>query len=248
LNFFSLFKRRIIYNLKKKKVIDETESNTKSLDQLFQYYGSDKGNFFKKGKTKGHGYSSFYVKHLDKIKNKKINILEIGSYAGGSAAAFIKYFPNANVYCFDLNISNFEYVSKKIKVFGIDINNEIKINKTLNSIFEEHKFNSFDLIIDDASHNLKEILSSLKFFFKYLQVGGTFIIEDFKQPNYYEYNRNINHILVDEFLKNVKNRKLSISSIFNENDQKYLMETINEIEIHKGNLRDSDICFIKKNN
>ncbi|MDC0544865.1 hypothetical protein OAO00_00005, partial [Pelagibacteraceae bacterium] len=61
---------------------------------------------FKKGNREGHGYSKFYTNHLNHLKNEQINILEIGSYAGASAAAFAKYFPKANIFCFDVNISN----------------------------------------------------------------------------------------------------------------------------------------------
>ena len=246
MNFFSLFKRNIIYKLKNKKKIDFDNFNHKSLDELFHFYGSDKANIFKNKNREGHGYSNFYTKHLDNFKNEKINILEIGSYAGASAAAFKKYFFNSNIYCFDVNISNFKYKSKNIHVYGLDISNETRVIKTLNKIFNKYQFTSFDLIIDDGSHNLKDILFSLNFFFKYLKKTGTFIIEDFKHPNYYQYNRNINHILMDVFLENIKNKKYSKSSIINNEEQKYLMDSIDQIDVHKGNLRDSDICFIKK--
>ena len=126
MNFFSLFKRDIIYKFKKKISIDKNNLSLSSLDDLFHHYGSDKANFFKKENREGHGYSKFYTKHLDHLKNKQINILEIGSYAGASAAAFAKYFSKANIFCFDINISNFKYESKKIHVFGIDINNKKK--------------------------------------------------------------------------------------------------------------------------
>jgi SAM-dependent methyltransferase len=246
LNFFSLFKRNIIYKFKKKTLIDTDNVFKASLDELFHFYGSDKANIFKKTNKQGHGYSDFYTNQLDELKKQKINILEIGSYAGASAAAFIKYFPKANVFCFDINISNFEFKSKKMHVFGIDINNKNKSQKILTKIFKQHQFYQFDLIIDDGSHNLKDILFSLNFFFQYLKEEGTFIIEDFKHPNYYKYNRNINHILVDEFLKNIVDKKLSNSSMFNNNEQKYLMNSIKKIDVKKGNLSDSDICFIKK--
>jgi len=246
LNFFSLFKRNIIYKFKKKTLIDTDNVFKASLDELFHFYGSDKANIFKKTNKQGHGYSDFYTNQLDELKKQKINILEIGSYAGASAAAFIKYFPKANVFCFDINISNFEFKSKKMHVFGIDINNKNKSQKILTKIFKQHQFSQFDLIIDDGSHNLKDILFSLNFFFQYLKEEGTFIIEDFKHPNYYKYNRNINHILVDEFLKNIVDKKLSNSSVFNDNEQKYLMNSIKKIDVKKGNLSDSDICFIKK--
>ena len=246
MNFFSLFKRNIIYKLKKKILIDIDKVEGKSLDKLFQFYGSDKGNYFEAGNTKGHGYSDFYTSQLDNLKDNKINILEIGSYAGSSAAAFVKYFSKANIFCLDINISNFKYKSEKIHVYGIDIKNLSKVKKILNKIFQENHINNFDIIIDDGSHHLKDILLTLNFFFRYLKKNGTFIIEDFKHPNYYQYNRNLNHILLDEFLENIEKKKISNSSIFTEEDQIYLINSIKNINIKKGNLIDSDICFIEK--
>ena len=91
LNFFSLFKRNFLYRLKSKINIDNhPDFKDKSIDDLFSYYNCDKANFISEGKNKSHGYSKFYEKHFHSLKNKKINILEIGSYAGASAAAFAK--------------------------------------------------------------------------------------------------------------------------------------------------------------
>ena len=103
-----------------------------------------------------------------------------------------------------------------------------------------------DLIIDDGSHNLSDILISLKFFFKYVKNKGLYIIEDYKHPNYYKYNRNIDHILVDQLLSNLNNKKFFSSNIFNDDDQKELISSIQTIETFKGNLNDSDISFITK--
>ena len=247
MNFFSLLKRNLIYKFKKKILVDTDQINLKSLDELFYHYGSDKAEIFKKTNQQGHGFSSFYEKKLERFKNKKINILEIGSYAGSSAAAFVKYLPNSQVFCFDINISNFKYKSKNIHVFGADINNEKKIKEILNKIFINYKFEKFDLIIDDGSHNLKDILISLKLFFKVLKKESLYIIEDFKHPNYYKYNNNLEHIFVNEFLDNIEGKKISPSSIFDDNEQKNLIDSIKKIENFKGNLKDSDICFITKN-
>ena len=246
MNFFSLFKRNLIFKFKKKISIDHDNINYKSLDSLFHKYGSDKSNVFKLNQKPGHGYSIFYEKKLEKFKDKNLNILEIGSYAGASAAAFTKYLPNSRVYCFDINISNFKYKSKNIEVYGIDINNKKKIEKILKKIFLEQKINHFDIIIDDGSHNLSDILISFKNFFKFVKKKGLFVIEDFKYPNYYNYNRNINHILVDELLDSLKNKKLFVSNIFDSNEQQELINSIESIEIFKGNLKDSDISFITK--
>ena len=52
---------------------------------------------------------------------------------------------------------------------------------------------------------------------------------------------------MDEFLKNLENKIFFDSSIIDKKDQKQLMNLIEKINIYKGNLKDSDICFIKKN-
>ena len=246
MNFFSLFKRKILYKLKKKINIDLDNIKKKTLDELFSHYSSDKANIFSKTNEKGHGFSKLYAQHLDHLKNKNIKILEIGSFAGASAAAFSKYFTKSNIYCFDVNISNFIYSSKNIHVYGLNINNENEVKKILKNIALETNSNFFDIIIDDGSHYLSDILFSLKNLFRYVKKGGVYIIEDFKHPNYYEYNRNIKHILVDQVLENLEKKILFNSNVISNDAQSYLQKNIGKIDIYRGNLKDSDICFIKK--
>jgi len=246
LNFFSLFKRSILYKIKNKINIDLDNVNRDTLDELFHYYGSDKANIFKKTQDQGHGFSGFYTQHLEHLKQREIKILEIGSYAGASASAFVKYFPNSKVYCFDINISKFIYYSKNMHVFGLNIKDQKKVEKILSKINLESNSNFFDVIIDDGSHYLSDILFSLKILFKYIKKGGIYVIEDFNHPNYYDYNKNIDHILVDQMLRNLKEKKLFNSNIIKNDDQIYLHNNIDKIETHKGNLSDSDICFIRK--
>ena len=70
---FRKYKRLFFYKLKKKINIDE-DSNKKqsSLDYLFNYYGTDKANYW--DKHKGHGFSDFYAKELDDKKNKMAEV------------------------------------------------------------------------------------------------------------------------------------------------------------------------------
>ena len=246
MNFFSLFKRKILYKIKNKINIDLDKVHKKTLDELFYHYGSDKADIFKHSQKQGHGFSKFYDQQLKHLKEKEIKILEVGSYAGASAASFIKYFVNSSVYCFDINISNFVFSSKKIHVYGLDINNEKKLKKILEKIKYETNSNFFDIIIDDGSHYLSDILFSFKTLFKYVKKGGFYIIEDFKHPNYYNHNRNIEHILVDQVLANLQEKKIFNSDIIKNDDQVYLHNNINKIKIYKGNLKDSNICFLQK--
>ena len=70
MNFLSLFKRKLIYKFKQKISIDNDKVTTTSLDELFNSYGSDKADFFKLNNSQGHGFSKFYSKHLEHLKNK----------------------------------------------------------------------------------------------------------------------------------------------------------------------------------
>ena len=210
-----------------------------NMREIFDKHGCDKG-------SKKHRYDRCYEPYMQDKREEPINILEIGSYAGGSAAAFVKYFPNINIFCFDINISNFKYKSKNIHVFGIDINHEKKINNLLDSLFLQYNFEGFDFIIDDGSHNLSDILNGLKFLFKYVKSNGFYVIEDFKHPNYYTYNNNINHIFIDELLNNLQKKNFSLSNILSKNDQIDLINQILKVECYKGNLDDSDLAFITK--
>jgi len=111
LNFFSLFKRSIIYKLKKKISIDGDNLSKKSLDDLFHYYGSDKANFFKKGDRQGHGYSNFYVNHLQHLRNKKINILEIGTHNGDFSNFISKVYSESHITTIDLDESDNQFIN-----------------------------------------------------------------------------------------------------------------------------------------
>ena len=246
MNFLSLFKRKIIYNLKKKINVDKDFIEKESLDDLFYYYGSDKANIFKLNESKGHGFSKYYSNKFKIFKNEKVNILEIGSYSGASAVALSKFLPLSKVFCFDINISNFKFKSKNIYVYGLDTSDELSVIKILNKIFSKHNIKKFDFIIDDGSHNLKDILINLKLFFKRVKTGGFYVIEDFKYPNYYEQNKDIDHIFINQLLNNLKKKSVSTSNILTKNDQNYLIKNIKFIEIFKGNLHNSDICFIEK--
>ncbi len=246
MNFLSLIKRKFLFTIKKKINIDlENNPSSSDLESLFIHYGTDKAENWKHNQ-KGHGYTKFYENHLNNLREKKINILEIGSYSGGSAAAFSKYFKNSKIFCLDVNISNFKYYSKKINVFGLDISNINMVEKFLkkNHIQKNEQF--FDIIIDDGSHKLSDILFTFKTFFKYLKKSGFYIIEDYKFPNYFEHLNDINDIKINELIDCLEKKKNFNSSIIPLIEQKFIFDNLDKIFYYKGTLSNSDICFIKK--
>lgn len=247
MNLFSPYKRQLLYFLKNKINIDK-EKNDKSLslEDLFVKYGSDKASFWNKSNN-GHGYTKFYLKYFNRIRKKKLNILEVGSFSGASAAAFSKFFFNSNIYCLDINISNFKYKSKKIKVFGLDATNLRNIKTFLNKIDADQKNGFFDIIIDDGSHRLEDILKVFKLFFQYLKSNGFYVIEDFKHPNFYKHLNSKNEPKINKLIQSLKKKKIIKSNILDHHFQKNIIKSLGLIKDYKGLLKDSYIAFFKKN-
>jgi predicted O-methyltransferase YrrM len=242
---FRKYKRLLIYKLKKKINIDiDVNTENETLDNLFNFYGSDKAEHWNAGK--GHGYSKFYNDELKEKKKDTINILEIGSYSGSSAAAFSKYFVNSKIFCLDINITNFKYKSKKINVYGIDITQKREIVNFFKAIEQNSNKPYFDIIIDDGSHKLHDILFAFNIFFKNLKSNGTYVIEDFGYPKYFDHLNDRNEIKVENFLNNLKNKNFFNSLIISKEDQVFLMDNVDSIKTYKGNSKGADIAFIKK--
>jgi len=240
-------KRGLIYKLKKKINVDLDGIDYSSLDKLFSHYGTDKSEYSKDKKYRNHGFSKYYEKHLSFLKNKKIKILEIGSFSGASAAAFSKYFSNSEIYCLDINISNFKYYSKKIHVFGLDSSNSEMVTKFLKKINLKETFKYFDIIIDDGSHKQSDQLNALNHFYEYLIEGGFYVIEDYKFPNYFKHLNDVNDIKIDELTDHILKKKLFSSSLISTYVINLLLNTNKNIFKYKGNTDISDMVFIEKN-
>ena len=251
--------KETIFNFKKKINLDKKKLKYNNLENLFNYFGTDKGSKvldpYSSLKTrsfiKGHNFAKFYEKNLKKIKNKKINVLEIGVWKGASTASFFYYFPNANFISIDRNFK-FIFFSKRINFFFCDttINDNLK---KLTEFFIKKNVTSFDVIIDDGSHILSNILKNFIFFFKFLKSKGIYIIEDYKHPNYFSHlNDNRHHLLVDKVLHFIKKKKLFKSTILNQKQIKYLISNVEKILTYKGSCKSkngkniSDIAFIYK--
>ena len=240
-------KRSLIYKLKKKTNVDLDGIEYSSLDKLFSYYGTDKSEYSKDKKNKTHGFSKYYEKHLSFLKEKKIKILEIGSFSGASAAAFSKYFTNCEIYCLDINISNFRYYSKKINVFGLNSSNPKMVSKFLKKINLKETFKYFDIIIDDGSHKNSDQLNTLNHFYQYLVDGGFYVIEDYKFSDYFRHLNDVDDIKIDELADHVSKKKRFSSSLVSSQVIDLLINTNKNVYKYKGNTDISDIVFFEKN-
>ena len=184
----------------------------KSLTDLMNYYGSDKGGF-----NKDHNFSDYYSTIFFDKKESVKNILEIGlgtnnikvpSNMGlqgkplASLRAWKDYFANANVYGADIDKEILKN-EDRIKTFYVDQTNPISISELYKNIGNIN----FDIIIDDGLHEYNANICLFENSFKYLSKQGIYIIEDvfFKdKKKFFEYfqSRNYNFSIIDIFHKN----------------------------------------------
>ena len=223
---------------------------SKDLNFLFEYFNSDKGEKYINQYTHpskrdniriaAHGYSKFYEKVFLEFKDKKINVLEIGSFYGNASAAMFFYFRNANIFGADINPDMFNYNSKRMTSFFVNSSSTSSIQK--NIIDKKIKYK---IIIEDASHMLKDQIISLFYLFPILESGGYFIVEELDFPETREDMR-IGHEFPDlkSILKNILKKQDFNSKYIDLNLKNYFLDNVETIEIFRGNI--NEIAIIKK--
>ena len=168
--------KQILFNFRDKINLDELVLDEDySLNEFFNYFGTDKGTDIfdpyinNSKKIKGHGFAKFYEKKLNKYRSKEFSILEIGTWEGASTASFQKFFPKSQLFALDKSFK-FKFKSKRVEFINCNINNK----ENLNLFKKKFRNKKFTIIIDDGSHFLKDMITSLKFFLRYLNSSGIF--------------------------------------------------------------------------
>jgi len=136
-----------------------------------------------------HNYTLFYDAFFSHMRNKKINIFEVGlgsntpgvegwmganARPGASIYAWSEYFKVGYVYGADIDEKIiFQDNEKRIKTYQVDQVSKPDIEKVFKSIGKK-----MDIIIDDGRHWPTYNKAFFEHSFKYLKKGGLFIIED----------------------------------------------------------------------
>jgi len=228
----------IVYNFFYKKNLDSTSNKNnelfkKDLNFLFKYFDSLKLD---------HNYADFYQENLSKLKDKELDILEIGLAKGNGLASLYYYFPNANLIGVDNNPFRINYKSKRIRNIYVDISSK-KILKNLT----KHLNGKFDLIIEDCSHKLIDQILCFAENFKNLKKGGTYVVEDLNFPESHElYNPTNEKIDLKVMLKKLNLGEKIFSKLINQEELEYIKNNIENIKFYKGHGEFSEIVFIKK--
>lgn len=122
----------------------------------------------KTDKESGHGYiSGFYEGAFAPLRDKPIRLLEIGIAEGGSLELWRRAFPNAEAIV-GIDVGEIPVLSEGITTIQADAYN-LDFMMSLGT---------FDIIIDDGSHNPEHQVFVGDNYGKLLKPGGYLIIED----------------------------------------------------------------------
>ncbi len=117
-----------------------------------------------------YGFLDIYENYFENLRDKKLNILEIGVDKGDSLRLWREYFINSNICGLDIDKKNFEI--QNVEIYQGDQNDK----KLLDTIAK--KYGKFDIIIDDGSHVSNHIINSFNHLFDHLSQDGIYIVED----------------------------------------------------------------------
>ena len=141
-------------------------TSMKNLTSIAEYYKTDKHE---------HGYTKIYEKYFESLRDKKLQILEIGIADGKSLLTWSDYFKNSTIIGIDIhkiNLIEKNLDRTNIKVHQGSQSDEYFIKEITN------KYRNFDIIIDDGSHLRKDVIKSFHLLFPYLNNDGLYVVED----------------------------------------------------------------------
>jgi len=121
-----------------------------------------------------HGYISFYTKLFNPIKDNVTQFLEIGIDMGSSLHTWKDYFKNSSIYGIDINIPD---SVKNIDRMYYAVADQSNKDQLLSAITYWNN-PTFDIIMDDGGHCVKQQRVSIETLWPLLNPGGYYIIED----------------------------------------------------------------------
>ena len=125
------------------------------------------------------------IKDIAKKQNRKINILEIGIFYGGSLELWNNYFENVNIYAIDVNpnVKNLISSIPNVKLFIGDQGNREFLRSVISQIPEP-----IDIVIDDGGHRMNQQIISFEELYPKININsGIYLCEDTHTSYWDEY-------------------------------------------------------------
>ncbi|MDX1564981.1 MAG: hypothetical protein R3236_06220 [Phycisphaeraceae bacterium] len=140
-------------------------------------YNGDMLKCFIENKThvvhKWHHYIPLYDRYFSPFRGKTIRFLEIGVGQGGGLQMWRKYFgEDAIIFGIDINAECAKYNG---------ISGQVRTGSQTDQIFLESvvsEMGGLDIVLDDGSHCMDDVLATLNCLFPSLRDGGIYMVED----------------------------------------------------------------------
>lgn len=162
---------------------------------LHKYYLNNAGKSF----IKWLHYFDIYERHFESFRNTSPTILELGVSAGGSLYMWRDYFgPGTRVVGVDCAPECKQHEGDNVEVF-IGMQDDPNL---LGSITE--KYPKFDIIIDDASHNMQPTIKCFNALYDKVIPNGIYLVEDTHTSYWNEYGGGFRKS--DSFIEFAKNK------------------------------------------
>jgi trans-aconitate methyltransferase len=135
------------------------------ISKILAKYGKDTDKIWH------HRYGKAYDDLFSRFDRKApLNIMEVGTQKGATLLAWKEYFPNANVYGVDI----VDVVPKKYR--------KDTVTRVISDIKKLDTDIKFDIIIDDGSHYLADMVYVVANYFVPMRDKGVLILEDVRFP------------------------------------------------------------------
>jgi hypothetical protein len=148
-----------------------------TLDQMACAAGTEKASCVRNGYI-GHNYMPAYERHLKPRRQSLRSVLEIGVLHGQSLNLWLNYFPQARVVGMDIHPDKKNLTADRLTIEIVDQGK----GDDLRGLKQRHP--PFDLVIDDGSHRLPDVLTSLQHLYPHVTLGGLYVIEDMECARY----------------------------------------------------------------
>lgn len=165
-------------------------------------------------KNTAHSYLPLYDELLKNKRETAENVLEVGIYGGGSIELWAKYFTKAQVYGVDIEKYKDEW-NKLNKYSNIKLLHDT--NAYSEDTIQKIKHLKFDMVLDDGSHYLEDMIKFIKLYSPLLKDDGILIIEDVQEIKWLD--------------------------VLKENTPKDLQKFIKTFDLRKNKNRYDDIVF-----
>ncbi len=154
------------------------EVSPMSLDELGQYFQTDRASVFTRTYAKPHGYCQHYDKLFSVLRDKQIKLLEVGVGGGEGVKMWLRYGVQWRVSGVDIvhDTNPWDTPGKNGDRYTF-VQGDQTDPEFWKRFIETHK-GDWDVIVDDGLHSNIAVITTFNALWQHVKPGGFFAVED----------------------------------------------------------------------